>query len=39
MIQLINLLNEAILEAKYQDIEVVPAKGTQRGVSYGDSRS
>lgn len=39
MIQLIDLLNEAILEAKFQDIEVVPTKGVQRGTSESGAKS
>ena len=39
MIKLINLLKEIILEARYQDIEVVPAKDIQRGASDSEGTS
>ena len=39
MIKLTNLLKESILEGKFEDIAVVPAKGAQRGTSESGARS
>lgn len=39
MIKLIDLLQESLFEGKYGDIEVIPAKGTQRGTSEASARS
>lgn len=39
MIKLTSLLKETILEAKFQDVAVWPAKGVQRGASESGGRS
>lgn len=39
MIKLTSLLKETILEAKFQDVAVWPAKGTQRGTSEAGAKS
>ena len=39
MIKLLDILKESILEAKYEDVAVIPAKGTQRGTSESGAKS
>ena len=39
MIKLMDILKESILEAKYEDVAVIPAKGTQRGTSESGAKS
>ena len=39
MIKLITLLKESILEAKFEDVAVWPAKGTPRGTSEAGAKA
>ena len=39
MIKLVSLLKQTLAEAKFEDVAVWPAKGTQRGTSEAGARS